>query len=254
MHILPIHTEILKEGDDLANILADKFSFEDDDIVVLSSKAVATVEGAAIDLSTRSVSPEATDWSQKTGRSPQFCQAVLEEIQRCHGTVVGFCPGALLTELSPDGLSEGSILTANAGLDESNIVQGFTAGYPLDPVISVHRLRAELQKLTGKKLAVIISDSCCRPRRWGITAFALTASGISPFQEERGKEDLFGRKLRMTTEAIADQLATAANFLMGNASQAIPAAVARDHGLAMTDFEGWVRAIDRDEDLFRGSL
>ena len=78
----------------------------------------------------------------------------------------------------------------------------------------------------------------------GVTAFALVCVGLDPLLSQQGVEDLFGKPLRITTEAIADQLATAANFVMGNAGQSTPAAIIRAHGLRLSDFAGWVPGIE----------
>jgi coenzyme F420-0:L-glutamate ligase len=256
MDILPIRTPILTRDDDLAAILLRHAPFADEDILVLSSKALATVEGAAIDLRTIHLSKEAEKWAKAMGhRTAAFAQAVMDETERLHGTIVGSCPGALLTEVIPDGLSHGTILTANAGLDESNIAEHFAIGWPRDPVASVRALRRALENASSASpLSILITDSCCRPRRLGVTAFTLVVSGIDPLHSQAGRDDLFGKKLRITTEAIADQLATAANFVMGNAGQSIPAAIIRDHGLVLSDFEGWVPGIAPKEDLFKGII
>ncbi|MBI1812710.1 coenzyme F420-0:L-glutamate ligase [Candidatus Peregrinibacteria bacterium] len=260
MELLPVHTPILRPHDDLASMIATMIEQRDGDIVVLSSKAVATVEGAMIDLSSLKPGQEAIAWSEKTGRSAEFCEAVLRETQRLHGEIVGHCSHVLLTELHPEGLSSGSILTANAGLDESNVAAGFAIGWPRDPVGSVgkmkralmgHRTRNKEQGTRNNcRLAVILTDSCVRPRRLGVTAFALAVSGMDPLASQIGKLDLFGKPLHITIEAVADQLAVAANFLMGNAGQSIPAVIVRDHGLALSDSEGWVPGISREGDLF----
>ncbi|MFA6523456.1 MAG: coenzyme F420-0:L-glutamate ligase [Candidatus Peribacteraceae bacterium] len=249
MQIIPITTRVLKEGDDLAAIFKSCAEFRAGDIIVVSSKAVATVEGAMLDLSKYKPTSEARKLAVSTGhRSPQFIQAVLEETERLHGRVTGACPGALLTEVKPDGLPHGTILTANAGLDESNVPEGFAVGWPVEPVSSVKELQKQL------RTALILSDSNCRPRRLGVAAFALVCAGLEPLRSEAGKEDLFGKKLHITTEALADQLATAANFVMGNAGQSVPAAIIRDHGLPPSDFCGWVPGIEPEEDLFRGII
>ncbi|MDD4318703.1 MAG: coenzyme F420-0:L-glutamate ligase [Candidatus Peribacteraceae bacterium] len=255
MQLFPIPTPILKKGDDLARIFAEHAAFLEGDVVVVSSKAVATVEGAAVDLRPVQPSDEAVRWAKETGsRTAAFLQATLDETKRLNGRVVGACPGAILTEVVPAGFPHGTILTANAGMDESNVEKGWAVGWPRDPVASAGSLRRALEKETGGRIAVILTDSCCRPRRWGVTAFALTAAGIDPLRPQEGKEDLFGRKLRITTEAVADQLATAANYLMGNAGQSVPAVIVRGHGLPLSDFEGWVPGIAPDEDLFRGVI
>ncbi len=253
MRIIPLQTKLLKVGDSFCDALLSAHRFEEGDIVVISSKAVATVEGTIIDLSTLKPTEEAILFAKNTeSRDAAFIQAVLEETKRLHGSVVGACPGALLTEVRPAGLTRGSILTANAGLDESNIAKGFAVGWPTDPVASITALKKEIEEKSGCFVAVLLSDSCCRPRRWGVEAFALAVAGLDPLSPQAGRADLYGKKLRITTEATADQLATAANFVMGNAGQSIPAAVIRDHGLSLSEFCGWVPGIEPEEDLFKG--
>lgn len=250
MLLIPIQTPLLNSGDDLASIFVHASEIQAGDILVISSKAIATVEGAAIDLSKMRPSDEAKEWSVKTGRSPQFMEATLDEMKRLHGKIIGDCPGAILTEVKPTGLSTGTILTANAGMDESNVEKGWAIGWPMNPLQSAKNIRKKL----GGKIAVLISDSCCHPRRLGVTAFALVACGIDPTSNLIGRKDLFQKNMRITTEAVADQLATTANILMGNDAQSIPAVIIRDHGLLLSDFEGWIPGIEPEEDLFRGIL
>jgi coenzyme F420-0:L-glutamate ligase/coenzyme F420-1:gamma-L-glutamate ligase len=251
MQILPIATDLIKEGDDLASLLYE--DLQDGDIVVVSSKAVATVEGAAIELSSLEISDEAREWSEKFGRSPEIRQAILNETKRMHGKLCPSKTDILLTELKPDGLEQGTIFVPNAGLDESNIEDGYAIGWPKDPVSSAQNLRDALKE-KGKDVAIIISDSGCRPRRIGVTAFALTVAGIDPLQSLVGTEDLFGKSLRVTKEAVADQLATAANIIMGNGGASIPAAIIRDHGFRLSEANMWVPGIDHDKDMFLGTV
>lgn len=250
MIILPIRTSLIKAGDNIVHILSEQAEIQDGDIVVLSSKAVATAEGAAINLKDLSISEEAKDWSSKTGRSAEFMETVLQETARLHGIIRGHCPGALLTDLKPEGMIKGTIFAPNAGLDESNIDVGWAVGWPLEPVTSGKQLQMGL----NKNCAVIIGDSCLRPRRLGVTAFALTACGIDPLRSEIGHQDLFGRELRVTVEAVADQLTTAANFVMGNANQCTPAAIIREHDIVLTQYNGWVEGMEPERDLFRSIL
>jgi coenzyme F420-0:L-glutamate ligase / coenzyme F420-1:gamma-L-glutamate ligase len=249
MQILPLTTGILKEGDDFASVLA-AFGLRDGDIAVLSSKAVAVIEGCVVPLKELPVSAEAKAYAGSCGRSEAFCEAVLRETKRLNGSVIGTCPSALLTLLKPTGMTEGALLVPNAGMDESNIAQGFAAGWPHDPVASLRRIRERL----GVNVGLILTDSCCVPLRNGVTAFALACVGIDPFKSEIGSEDLFGRKLRVTVEAVADQLAVAGNSVMGNTSQAAPAALIRDHGFPLSDYEGWVNGMDPARDLFKDAF
>lgn len=245
MQILPLHTPLLRAGSDLAAALLAPGIIRPGDIVAVSSKAVATCEGAGYALSSLDISEEAHDAAAKTGRTAAFCEAVLRETAALNGRVVGACPGALLTEVTPAGLRTGSLLVPNAGLDTSNVPPDRAIGWPADSAASASALRAALGA------AVIITDSCCVPRRLGVLAFALAVSGLPPHRNEIGQKDLYGAELRITVEATADQLAVAANAVMGNARQSCPAAVIRDHGIPLTDDGGWVPAMPAEKDLFR---
>ncbi len=252
MHIIPVTTSVLKKGDDVVKAMCESVSYKEGDIIVLSSKVIATVEGAALQLQSLQISEEATTLSKKYFLDAKFCQAVIEETKRMRGRILPSCQHALLTELRPAGFPQGVLLVPNAGLDQSNIDEGYAIGWPHNPVHSVQKIRKDLMNKTGKNIAVIMSDSCCHPGRLGVTAFALTVSGLDPFISLVGTADLFGKDLKITQEAVADQLAVAGNATMGNAHQSIPAAIIRDHGYALSAYEGWVPGIEPEEDLFRG--
>ncbi len=245
MLILPVRTKRLQAGDDLSKIISESIELKKGDILVISSKTIATTEGAAIKLSNVQISPEAIELSKKCDQDSHFTQAVLNEMNRLNGTIVGTCPHCVLTSLKPKGMTIGTILCPNAGLDQSNIEIDYAIGWPKDPVLSAKNMRMKLD------CPIIISDSNCRPGRLGVTAFALVCCGIDPMKSEIGSKDLFGKPMHLTEEAVADQLATAANFVMGNAGQSIPAALIRDHEIPSSDFCGWVEGIKPDEDLFR---
>ena len=254
MELFPIRTPLLAKGDDLPAILANAFPLAEGDILVLSSKTVATVEGRTTDLRTIRITDEALSWANRIDGDPAFHQAVLDETARMCGRVVGEASGTLLTELNPAGLGEGTLLVPNAGLDRSNVAEGFAIGWPRDPVASVTLLRRTIRGKSGADIAVILTDSGLSPRRLGVTAFALACAGVDPLESRIGRPDLFGKHLRVTVEARADQLATAANFLMGNAGESVPAAVIRGHDLPLTDFAGWVPGIERERDLYHGII
>ncbi len=242
---MPIITKRLKQGDDLAMILGKIADFNERDILVVSSKVIATCEGAKIELKKNTPTEEAKKLSVLCHQDPHFTQAVLDEMKRMNGEVAGVSPYALLTSLKPNGMKKGRILCPNAGLDRSNVENGYVIGWPKDPVASVRKLSETL------KIPVIISDSCCAASRLGVTAFALCCCHLDPIRSEIGKPDLFGHPMLITNEATADQLATAANAAMGNADQSSPAAIIRDHGIPRSNFCGWVDGIEPDEDMFR---
>jgi coenzyme F420-0:L-glutamate ligase len=254
MEIFAIPTPLLRTGDDIARILVNCAELQENDILVISSKALATIEGRTFQLEKCKPSAQAKKLSKKCGQSPAFTEIVLQETKRMRGVIAGVCPYALLTSLKPKGMKRGRILCPNAGLDKSNIVDGSAIGWPENPVTSAESARKILRKLTGKNVGIIVSDSCCRPGRLGVTAFALTVSGFDPLRSEVGRKDLFGKPLKFTHEAVADQLATAANAVMGNANQSTPAAVIRNHGISLNNFSGWVPGIEPREDLFRSAF
>ena len=250
MEIIAISTPILKSGDDLARILMDTSDIRDGDIIVVSSKAIATVEGAAIDLTNVTSSKEAQSIGKEHNKSAEYYQVVLDETARMNGKVIQSVNGIVLTELKPDGMNEGSILVPNAGLDKSNVADGYVIGWPKDPVASARNLREKIDADVG----ILITDSGLSPRRKGVISFALTVCGFDPFTSMIGKPDLFGHKMSVTEEAHADQLATAANFLMGNTDQSTPAAIIRNHHIPFSDFSGWVEGIEREKDIYHGVI
>ena len=246
MQIIPVHTGILEKGDDLASEILKNSRMESGDILVISSKAVASIEGASIALKNLVASPEAIKLSNDCDLDRSFIEAILQETKRMNGLVAGTSPFALLTSLKPTGIKTGRILCPNAGMDQSNIDPGCAIGWPIDPVRSAKKLRQSLD------IPVIISDSCCVPMRLGVTAFALVCAGIEPLRSEIGTQDLFGKTMRVTYEAVADQLSTAANAVMGNSAQCIPAAIIRNSGIPSSDFCGWVEGIEEGKDMFSG--
>ncbi len=251
MHILPISTPILNAGNSLAEALCHDGEICDGDILVISSKAVATVEGAAIDLAALNISAEAISLAKDCGieKSTAFYQAVIEETARMGGSIIRGNHGVVLTELQPKGCT-GTLLVPNAGLDSSNILDGYAIGWPRDPVESAKNLKREISSKIEGEVAVLLSDSCLSPRRVGVTAFALCAVGIDPLESLIGTPDLYKKDMTMTVEAVADQLAVIANFVMGNAGQSRPAAVIREHGISFCDFSGWVPGIERERDVY----
>lgn len=243
MELIPLKTGLLRKGDDLVAALKAAGDIRADDVAVVTSKIVATCEDAFYDLATIRVSDDARAEAEKTGRSPEFCQAVLDETTRMDGKIVGRCPGALLALVHPQ--PDVWIVAANAGLDQSNVPDGTALGWSRDSAASATRLR------DGLGCATIVIDSCCTPLRAGITAYALACAGVDPVRDERGTPDLFGKPLRITQDNVVDELAAAASLLMGNAAQATPAVLVRGHGLPPSGFAGWIPTFPPEQDLFR---
>lgn len=228
MQILGLRLPLIKPGDDLSVLIAKGAKriggLRDGDVVVLASKALATTEGRLEDLSKIHPSPRAKRLAIKAGLEPEFVELVLREADR----VVGVTEGAILT------LKEG-LLCANAGVDRSNVPPGYAALMPSNPNRAAEELRKSIRKLTRARVAVVVVDSNVKPLRLGTVGQAVGTSGFEPVIDCRGEPDLYGKPLRMTFRAIADQLATAAQVVMGEAAERIPVAILRDVGIELTE-------------------
>ncbi len=222
--LVPLHTGLIRPREDLAARLAEVWCGEcgrpgPGDAVVVSSKVVALEEGRYVELASVRPTRRARELARRHSMDPAFVQVVLGEADRVFGGV----KGALLT------MRQGSFI-ANAGADLSNCPPGHTILWPEDPWASARRLRERLAKAGFKELAVVIADSHVQPLRWGTVGMALGWAGLVGVEDARGRSDLFGRALRITRRNVADQVASAASLMMGEADEAVPAVWARGFG------------------------
>ena len=228
--LVPLHTGLIRQHEDLVARLGEVWCGEcgrpgPGDAVVVSSKVVALEEGRYIELATVKPTRRARELARRHSMDPAFVQVVLGEADR----VLGGVRGALLT------MRQGSFI-ANAGADLSNCPPGHTILWPEDPWASARRLRERLAKAGLKDLAVVIADSHVQPLRWGTVGMALGWAGMVGVEDARGRSDLFGRSLRITRRNVADQLASAASLLMGEADEAVPAVWARGLGAGVPPY------------------
>jgi coenzyme F420-0:L-glutamate ligase/coenzyme F420-1:gamma-L-glutamate ligase len=237
---------MLKRGDNLAKLIVDacrrmRFGLKDHDVIVVAHKAVSKTEGQVIKLRDIQPSELASDIAKKGHSTPEVVELALKEAS----SIVKNFKGRLITE------TKHGFIMPFSGVDQSNVDGGASAVLlPVDPDASAKDLREALLRLTGRKLAVIISDSTGRPFRRGTTDIAIGVSGITPIVDLRGRSDLFRRRLRVKQVALADELASAAELLMGQASEGIPAVVIR--GVSYRDSDEDARALvrPRGRDLF----
>jgi coenzyme F420-0:L-glutamate ligase len=205
-------------------IQQSKFRFKEDDILVISSKFVSMSEEALVDLKSVKVSRRAKDLASEFKMDERIAELALQQSQH----IVSGIPGFLLT------INNGMI-APNAGIDKSNCPPGKVIVYPKDSFKSANHLRKlffdKLQLRTG----IIISDSRLMPTRIGCTGIAIGVAGFEPVEDERGKKDLFGQKLRVTFKATADCLATIGVFLMGESNESIPIVVIRRADVKVTE-------------------
>jgi coenzyme F420-0:L-glutamate ligase len=217
MEIFPIKIAKKDEGFDLfRTIVESNFQFQGDDVIVISSKFVSMSERSLIDLDNVKVTKRARILASKFKMDEKIAQVTLQESDY----VVSGIPGFLLT------INDGMI-APNAGIDKSNCPQGKIVLYPKDSFKTANELRIRFLKKYGIKIGIVISDSRLMPTRIGCTGIAVGVSGFEPVEDERGKRDLYGRKLKVTFKATADCLATIAVFMMGESNESIPAVVIR---------------------------
>jgi coenzyme F420-0:L-glutamate ligase/coenzyme F420-1:gamma-L-glutamate ligase len=232
----------LGPGDDLAgHVVAAAESaggLRDGDVVVVAQKVVSKVEDRVVTLADVEPSAEAQQLAGPDG-DPRHLEWILRESR----TVVRSRPPLVIAE------TRHGFVCASAGVDASNTADGTLVLLPLDPDASAERLRGELAARTGAEVGVIVSDTFGRAWRQGTTDIALGVSGVVALRDLRGAVDAGGRELRSTQVALADELAGAAELVMGK-SGAIPAAIVRG-----VHAQGEGRAADlvmpRERDLFR---
>jgi len=244
--IIPLHgLPEFREGDDVAAQIISAAStapgIEAGDVVVVTQKIVSKAEGRLVALDTVTPTAEAEKLAVETEKDPRLVELILQEsaaIVRQRGPV-------LITE------TKHGFVCANAGIDASNVgPEGIVCLLPVDPDASARRIRDAIRERTGADVAVVISDTFGRPWREGHTNVAVGLAGMLPFVDYVGQTDPHGYELRVSTLAVADELAAAAELVM-NKLDAVPVAIVR--GYDYPRGEGSTRALvrDREKDLFR---
>jgi coenzyme F420-0:L-glutamate ligase/coenzyme F420-1:gamma-L-glutamate ligase len=228
----------VREGDDVAELIAAAAELEDGDVVVVAHKAVSKAEGRVVRLAEVEPSAQARDLA--AGEDPRRLEVILRESAR----VVRTRPPLVIAE------TRHGFVCASAGVDASNAPEAdMLVLLPEDPDASAARLRTRLQELTGAAVAVIVSDSFGRAWRQGTTDVAIGCAGLRPLLELHGERDAVGYELHSTVIAVADELAGAAELVRGKLDR-VPAAVIR--GFEPRG-EGTARelVIPPERDLFR---
>ena len=242
---------LVKAGDNLAKIIVEtaaknNVEIEDRDIIVISQKVVSKTEGRVVKFEEINPSEEAEKLAEKVQRDPKLIELVLKETRR----IIKASPEILIVE------DKRGLICINAGVDKSNVPRDAYSLLPQDPDESARRIKKEIKKLTGKEIAVIIVDTFSRPFRRGQVEFAIGIAGIKPFKDYRGQRDLYGNLLKVKNVAIVDEMACAAELVMGQAKEAIPVAIIKNLERAEVSEDSSIRelAISHQEDLFRETL
>lgn len=229
--VMPVSAPVQQNAFDLtatiaAAIRAAGETLLEGDVLAVSSKYTAISEGRIVHLDEVVVSAEADQIAQRYSMNPRIAQLVVQEADHVFGGI----PGFLLT--FKDG-----ILSPNAGLDRSNIPNGYAVLFPEYPYRSAENLRRALRAEFGVNIGLILTDSWLMPGRLGTTGVALATAGFRPIQDERGKADLFGNPMLVTQRGIADTICAAAQLVMGERDEATPVAIVRNTGVELTDAE-----------------
>ena len=232
-------------GANLAALIAQSIrksglEVKDKDIFVVAQKIVSKAEGQVLKLADIEPSAKAQRWARDHGKDARLVEVVLRESKR----VLRMERGLLIVE------TQHGFVCANAGVDTSNIASGQVTLLPKDSDRSAAQIRQDLEREFGARLALIVSDTFGRPWREGLVNVALGVSGMTPFIDYRGQKDGFGGELHATQMAVADQLASTAELVMGK-TQGVPVALIR--GFDYPEGEGKGRQIlrSKEKDLFR---
>ena len=241
MQILPIH--IQKEitvDDDLSKLILNSTDIHDGDIIVIAQKIISKHEGRIVELSTVKPSLLAEGISSQYNKDPHIVELILSESKK----IIRMKNGLIIVETNH------GFICANAGIDESNVVNGFATLLPLNSDKSAKIIQTKIFNETGKKVAIIISDTFGRPFRMGQTNCAIGISGLDAILDYSGTLDSFNRILRVTAIAIADELSSAAELVMGKTKKC-PVSIIRDYSYDSADgnFSDLIRP--ENEDLFK---
>jgi coenzyme F420-0:L-glutamate ligase/coenzyme F420-1:gamma-L-glutamate ligase len=210
---------LIHAGDDIAKLICGKVTFENGDIVSIASTIYSKAKGYTKKLVDITASERAVRLGTLTGADPPFVTAVLDD------------SSDIILE-HPFILSEMSFghIGVRAGVDQSNIEDGMVIFLPPDPMKAAADLRGDIKKIAKKDVGVIITDTCGRSFRRGQTGNAIGWSGFVAIRDFRGDTDLFGHVLKITEEAVVDEIAGFANFVMGESNNGVPAVVFRNCG------------------------
>lgn len=222
---------IIEAGESVAELVCDASRkqgtpIRDRDIVVVTHVFVSRAEGNVVSLENVVPSEFAKKIAEQFGKDPALVEVVLRESKG----ISRMGNGILITE------TKHGFVCANSGVDRSNVPgERNVVLLPEDSDRSAQKIRQEIRKLTGCDVAVIISDTHGRPLRHGETNIAVGVAGIKPIKDRRGEKDLFGYVLRVKQTAIADELASAAELVIGQANEGVPAAIIRGYSYPESD-------------------
>ena len=241
MQIIPLYNEKeIVASDDLSDIILKSEKLNNGDIVLIAQKIISKQEGRLVKLSTVIPSLLSEGISSQYQKDPKIIELILSESKR----IIRMSNGILIVE------THHGFICANAGIDESNIKEGYATLLPVNSDISAQRIRKKILEQSNKNVAIIISDTFGRPFRMGQTNHAIGISGLNPILDYAGTLDSFNKILKITAIAIADELSAASELVMGK-SLKCPITIIRDYSFKPEDHSIGELIRPEHEDLFR---
>lgn len=249
VQILPITgLPLIQSGDNLGKMIVEAAKkqgtlIQPHDVIVVTHVVVSKAEGNIINLDKVKPSQRAIELAKQTNKEPALVEVILQETK----DIVRVGQNSIITE------SHSGCVCANAGVDKSNVPgERNVVPLPKDPNGSAAFIRKEIMRNAGvSEVAVIISDTHGRPFRNGEINIAIGYAGFKPIRDRRGEKDLFGYTLRIKQTAIADELASAAELVMGQADEGIPAAIVRGYNYTPDENQTTQLIRPKEKDLFR---
>jgi coenzyme F420-0:L-glutamate ligase/coenzyme F420-1:gamma-L-glutamate ligase len=213
---------LVNVGDDIAILILNAMNKEgieikNGDIIVIAETIISKAEGNKIDLKSIKPSLKAIEIAKKTGKKPELVETIITRSNE----IIAVGPDFVITE------TKHGFVCANAGIDESNVEKGIATPIPDNPDKSAEIIRRKIEETTKKEVVVIISDTQGRAFREGAIGTAVGISGMFPLWDMKGEKDLYGKELQTTSIAVADEIASAASILMGQANEGIPVVIIR---------------------------
>jgi len=241
LEIIPI--KIQKEigiDDNFVDLILESSEINDGDILVFSQKIVSKNEGRILSLSSVNPSLLANGIASSYGKDPRLIELILSESER----IVRMENGIIIVK------TKHGFVCANAGIDESNVQDGYATLLPKDPDKSASLLKERIEQKTRKNISVIISDTFGRPFRLGQTDVAIGIAGIEPILDYNGKPDTFGKIMQVTAIAVADEICAASELVMGKVEKC-PIVIVRNYSYNFSNAKSQKLLRSEHDDLFR---
>ena len=234
----------IKSGDDLPSIISKAFKknrikLKDKDVLVITQKIISKSENRLVHKDSIKPTTKAVILSKKINKNPFLTQLILDESKR----IIQKKPGVIITE------THHGFICANSGIDQSNIPVDYYCLLPLNPDNSAKKIRLTFEKEFDIKIGVIISDTFGRPFRSGQTDVAIGVSGIAPLLNYRGIKDSYGKNINVTSIAIADELASSAELVLGKTTDS-PVALIRGYDFKYSTKNSKLLIMPKNKSLF----